>query len=162
MQGFQALKFGLILVCRQSTPKTVPSLSPPANIPGWRATLSPPPPLGRLIRNAMTFESYLHWTFHDEHFLFSSIVLNSPLSFLLACLLVILICLLERLKSLFFTTLSLIMLRKLLYILFITQRFLTFFLDKNWALQAFKLKPSFTCLAIWRTGLYSIVTFLRL
>jgi hypothetical protein len=55
-------------------------------------------PFGRLIRNAMTFEPYLHWTFHDEHVLFSKIVLNSPLKFLLACLLIILICLLERLN----------------------------------------------------------------
>jgi len=84
----------------------------------------------------MTFEPYLHWTFRDEHVLFSLIVLNSPLNFLLACLLIVLICLLER--------------------------FLTFSLDNNWALRAFKLKPSFICLALWRTGLYSMVTFLRL
>jgi len=84
----------------------------------------------------MTFEPYLHWSFHDEHVLFSLIVLNSPLNFLLACLLVVSICVLER--------------------------FLTFSLDKNWTLEAFKLKSSFIYLALWRTGLYSIVTFLRL
>ena len=55
----------------------------------------------------MSFEPYLHWTFHDEHVLFSLIVLNSPLNFLLACLLIVSICLLERLNIkilLFFST----------------------------------------------------------
>ena len=41
-------------------------------------------------------------------------------------------------------------------------RFLTFTLDSNWAFRACKLKPSFMCLALWRTWLYSIVTSLRL
>lgn len=82
----------------------------------------------------MTFEPYLHWTFHNEHILLSSIVLNSPLNFLLACLLVGWICLLER--------------------------FLSFSLEKKWAPRA--LRFSFARLALWRTGLYSIVTFLRL
>jgi len=82
----------------------------------------------------MTFDPYLHWSFRDEHVLFSSIVLHSTLSFLSVCLLIALICLLER--------------------------FLTFSLDKQWAPQALNL--SFARLALWRTGLYSVVTFLRL
>ncbi|KAF8808058.1 hypothetical protein BYT27DRAFT_7098334 [Phlegmacium glaucopus] len=73
----------------------------------------------------MTPEPYLR---------FSSIILNSTSSLLLACLLVTLICLLER--------------------------FLTFSLDKQWAPQALRLSSVYT--ALWRTGLYSIVTFLRL
>lgn len=79
-------------------------------------------------------EPYLHWTFHDERILFPSIFLNPTLNFLLACLFVGLICLLER--------------------------FLSFSLEKKWAPRA--LRFSLARLALWRTGLYSIVTFLRL
>jgi len=79
-------------------------------------------------------EPYLHWTSHDERILFPSIFLNSTLNFLLACLLVGLICLLERLLS--------------------------FSLEKKWAPRA--LRFSLARLALWRTGLYSIVTFLQL
>jgi hypothetical protein len=82
----------------------------------------------------MTFTPYLHWTLNDEPVLFSLIVLDSTLNFLLACFLVILICWLER--------------------------FLTFSLDKTWAPRA--LKFSIARLALWRTALYSLVTFLRL
>ena len=125
-------------------------------------TVSPRyPPFGRLIRNViMTFEPYLHWSFHDEHVLLSLIVLNSPLNFLLACLLVVSICLLERLNILIHLFLYFSFLLKFLFTH--TQRFLTFSLDKNWAIKAFKLKSSYLYLALWRTGLYSIVMFLRL
>ena len=107
----------------------------------------------------MTFEPYLHWTFHDEHVLFSYIVLKSPLNFLLASLLIVLICLLERLNiQILFSSFSTFNFAEIFYY----ARFLTFSLDNDWALRAFKLKPSFMYLALWRTGLYSIVTFLRL
>ena len=76
--------------------------SSPWQLPGWRPPIAhwlPVPVAQCLIRNAiMTFEPYLHWTFHDEHVLFSYIVLKSPLNFLLASLLIVLICLLERLN----------------------------------------------------------------
>ncbi|KAF8167403.1 copper transporter [Crassisporium funariophilum] len=82
----------------------------------------------------MAFESHLHWSFRNEHVLLPSVVLHSLWSFLLACLLVIFICLSERL--------------------------LTHSLDKAWAPRPLKL--SRTRLALWRTGQYSIATFLRL
>lgn len=82
----------------------------------------------------MAFEPHLHWSFREEHVLLPSLVLNSFWSFLLACLLVIFICLMER--------------------------FLTILLEKQWSPHMFKLSRIY--LALWRTALYAFVTFLRL
>ncbi|KAF4611695.1 hypothetical protein D9613_004201 [Agrocybe pediades] len=82
----------------------------------------------------MTFEPHLHWSFNNEHVLLPTVTLTSFWSFLAACLLVASICLSER--------------------------FLTFVLEKQWTPRI--CRRSRTCLAMWRTGLYSIATFLRL
>ncbi|KAF8971668.1 copper transporter [Flammula alnicola] len=82
----------------------------------------------------MSFEPHLHWSFSDEHVLLPAIVLHSFGSFLVACFLVMAICLSER--------------------------SLTFLLEKQWVPSAFRL--SRMSLALWRTGLYSLATFLRL
>ncbi|KAF8910083.1 copper transporter [Gymnopilus junonius] len=82
----------------------------------------------------MVFESHLHWSFQNEHVLLPTLVLDSTFGFLVACLLVIFICLSER--------------------------FFTFLLDKQWVPRRFKL--SRIPFALWRTGLYSAAMFLRL
>ncbi|PPQ99944.1 hypothetical protein CVT26_009299 [Gymnopilus dilepis] len=82
----------------------------------------------------MVFRSHLHWTFESDHVLLPTIVLDSTWDFLIACILVIFICLSER--------------------------FITFLLDKQWAPRMFRL--SRLPLALWRTALYSAATSLRL
>jgi len=82
----------------------------------------------------MAFETHLHWSFREEHVLLPSIILHSFWSFLVACLLAIFVCLTERL--------------------------LTVILDKEWSPPMFRL--SRISIALWRTGLYSFATFLRL
>ncbi|CAA7264817.1 unnamed protein product [Cyclocybe aegerita] len=82
----------------------------------------------------MGFEPHLHWSFQNEHVLFPFIVLRSASSFVVACIVVMLICLSER--------------------------FISFALDKQWSPNTFRL--SRMRIAVWRTGLYSCVTFLRL
>ncbi|KAJ3569731.1 hypothetical protein NP233_g4857 [Leucocoprinus birnbaumii] len=80
------------------------------------------------------WEPHLHWTFRQEHVLLPSLVLETPLDFALAALVVILICLLER--------------------------FLTLCLEKRFA-PGLTLKSKWRK-ALWRTCLYWAATFLRL
>ncbi|KAK7465507.1 hypothetical protein VKT23_005482 [Stygiomarasmius scandens] len=80
------------------------------------------------------WEDFLHWSFQGSHVLFPVIRLNSLWGFFLASMLAIVICLSERL--------------------------ITFASDKHW-------RPSFVGRsrlrnAIWRSGLYWVVTLLRL
>jgi hypothetical protein len=104
----------------------------------------------------MALESHLHWSFREEHVLLPSIVLHSFWSFLLACLLVIFICLTERFVEAFaFHTVhaSRFLCNEII-------RFLTNLLEKQWCPHMFKL--SRISLGLWRAGLYSFATFLRL
>ncbi|KAF9486479.1 copper transporter [Pholiota conissans] len=84
----------------------------------------------------MSFNSHLdlHWSFNGEHILLPSLVLHSLGTFLAACIIIVFVCVLERL--------------------------FTFLLNKEWAPR--RLGRSRLPIALWRTGLYSVATFLRL
>ncbi|KAF9531880.1 hypothetical protein CPB83DRAFT_785610 [Crepidotus variabilis] len=82
----------------------------------------------------MTFQSHLHISFQDEHVLLPFIRLNSFGGFFLAGLLTFVICLAERVVSVA--------------------------LEKQW--EPYFLKLGRRRIAMWRTFMFSAVTFLRL
>ncbi|TFK41878.1 hypothetical protein BDQ12DRAFT_344067 [Crucibulum laeve] len=80
------------------------------------------------------WESHLHWTYNNEHVLLSAVRLSSFPSFLAAAFLVIFVCLTERLAS----------------------------HALNCQLGPRFIQRSRWSWALWRSGLYWVVTFLRL
>lgn len=100
----------------------------------------------------MSFEPHLHWSFDNEHILLSSLVLNSFANFSAAAVVVAAICATER----FVTSAP----RAIKPIECGFIRLLGFLLDAGWVPR--RLRHSRLSSAVWRTGVYSFATFLRL